>query len=163
MLDKYEQNSLIRFWLGPALFIFVNEPKLIELVLSSPKCLEKSFFYKFLRLDKGLLSSKRELFAQFANKFEILKLKFFSDDSWEIHRKFMECSFKQNIIKSFIPVFVDSADQMLASLAEVEDRSKVDIFKFTSRCALTMVLSTSFGMSATEIHFSDDILKAVEE
>lgn len=61
MLDKYQQNSLMRFWLGPALFIFVNDPQLIEQVLKSPKCLEKSFFYKFLRLDKGLLAAKREL------------------------------------------------------------------------------------------------------
>lgn len=60
MLDKYEANSLVRFWLGPALFIFVNDPKLIEQVLDSPKCLEKSFLYKFLRLDKGLLAAKRK-------------------------------------------------------------------------------------------------------
>lgn len=61
MLDKYEDNKLVRFWLGPALFIFVNDPKLIEQVLDSPKCLEKSFFYKFLRLEKGLLAAKRKL------------------------------------------------------------------------------------------------------
>jgi hypothetical protein len=52
---------------------------------------------------------------------------------------------------------------MLEVLDKIEDKSKVDIFKITSRCALTMVLSTSFGLSATEVHFSDDILKAVEE
>lgn len=67
------------------------------------------------------------------------------------------------IVKTFIPVFVDSADQMLASLEKHEDKNCVDIFAITSRCSLTMVLSTSFGLSATEVHFSDDILKAVEE
>lgn len=60
MLEKYQQNSLTRFWLGPILFVFVNDPQLIEQVLDSPKCIEKSFFYKFLRLDKGLLAAKRE-------------------------------------------------------------------------------------------------------
>jgi hypothetical protein len=60
MLAKYETNEMTRFWLGPVLFIFINEPKLIQQVLNSPDCLEKSFNYKFLRLDKGLLAAKRE-------------------------------------------------------------------------------------------------------
>lgn len=60
ILDKYQENRLIKFWLGPILFVFVNDPELIEQVLDSSKCLNKSFFYKFLKLDKGLLVSKRE-------------------------------------------------------------------------------------------------------
>jgi hypothetical protein len=54
---------------------------------------------------------------------------------------------------------------MLTSLCKVkeEDDDKIDIFKLTSRCALTMVLATSFGISASEVHFDDEILKAVEE
>lgn len=61
MIEKYQHNSLIKFWLGPILFVFVNDPKLIEQVLDSSKCLNKSFFYKFLKLEKGLLDAKREL------------------------------------------------------------------------------------------------------
>lgn len=68
-----------------------------------------------------------------------------------------------HIVKSFIPVFVDGADQMIECLDKHEDKSNVDIFAVTSRCSLTMVLSTSFGLRATEVHFSDEILKAVEE
>lgn len=60
MLSKYEQNDMTKFWLGPVLFVFINEPSLIKQVLNSPKCLEKSFTYKFLRLDKGLLATKRK-------------------------------------------------------------------------------------------------------
>lgn len=52
---------------------------------------------------------------------------------------------------------------MLASIDAIENKDEVDIFKLTSRCALTMVLATSFGVQANEVHFSDDILKAVEE
>jgi hypothetical protein len=47
--------------------------------------------------------------------------------------------------------------------AKDEDESKVDVFRLTSKCALTMVLATSFGISASEVHFDDEILKAVEE
>lgn len=50
---------MIKLWLGPAiLWILVNDPKTIQKVLLSPVCLEKPFFYKFLRLDSGLISAK---------------------------------------------------------------------------------------------------------
>lgn len=65
MTDKYQNNPLMRFWMGPTLFIFVNDPKLIEQVLNSPKCIDKSFIYKFLRLDKGLLAANRKFNGHF--------------------------------------------------------------------------------------------------
>lgn len=52
---------------------------------------------------------------------------------------------------------------MLASIEQIEDKDKIDIFQLTSRCALTMVLATSFGVHANEVRFSDEIIKAVEE
>lgn len=67
------------------------------------------------------------------------------------------------MVKSFLPVFADSADQMIANLQKNEDKSNIDLFAVTSRCALTIVLATSFGLSAAEVHFSDEIIKAVEE
>ncbi|CRK99682.1 CLUMA_CG012996, isoform A [Clunio marinus] len=129
--------------MGPLLFIFVNEPKLIEMVLNSPKCLEKSFLYKFLRLDKGLLAAKHE--------------------SWQVHRKLLESSFHLDTVKNFIPIFIDSADQMISNINALEEKNNVNLFEITSRCALTMVLSSSFGLSAAEVHISDDMLKSVEE
>lgn len=52
---------------------------------------------------------------------------------------------------------------MIESVEGIEDKDNVDVFKITSRCSLTMVLATSFGLSASEVHFDDEILKAVEE
>lgn len=52
---------------------------------------------------------------------------------------------------------------MLGALETHKDKNSVNIFSITSRCALTMVLSTSFGLTASEVHFDDEILKAVEE
>jgi len=161
MLEKYEHHEMTRFWLGPALFIIVNDPKLIEVVLHSPKCVEKSFFYKFLRLDKGLLAAKRKLNnSKGDTSYELI---INTDDLWMEHRKCLESAFKVDRVKSFVPIFVDSSDQMLEALDVLEVTDNVDIFKFMSRCSLTIMLATSFGLSAAEVHFSDDILKAVEE
>jgi hypothetical protein len=67
------------------------------------------------------------------------------------------------MIKNFIPTFVDSADKLIQSLDNQDDKDKLDIFKIISRCSLTAVLATSFGLTATEVEFDDEILKAVEE
>lgn len=54
-----EHSKYIKLWLGPAiLWILINEPRLIQKVLLSSSCLEKPFFYKFLRLENGLISAK---------------------------------------------------------------------------------------------------------
>lgn len=100
--------------------------------------------------------------SKIINKFFFHKTKFNLGDTWVDHRQFLEESFKLDILKGFISIFVDSSNQMVKSLGE-ENESKIDVFKSTSRCALTMVLATSFGIKSSEVHFDDEILKAVEE
>ena len=61
MCLKYPNT--LKLWLGPTmLWVLVNEPRYIQKILLSPICLEKPFFYKFLRLDSGLISSKCKFF-----------------------------------------------------------------------------------------------------
>lgn len=67
------------------------------------------------------------------------------------------------MIKNFIPVFTECADIMIESLKTLENKQEVDILKVTSRCSLSAILATSFGLLPKEVEFSDDILKAVEE
>lgn len=67
------------------------------------------------------------------------------------------------MVKGFVSIFAQCADLMLDSIEKLEDKSCVDIFSVTSRCSLTMVLSTTFGISAANVQFNEEILKAVEE
>lgn len=118
-----------------------------------------------------LIGSVQKLFnlrnVNFKDKIFNIKIlifhKIFLADIWVEHRKFLEDSFQQEIIKTFVTIFNDSSNQMLASIEPIEDKNKIDVFQLTSRCALTMVLATSFGVHANEVRFSDEIIKAVEE
>lgn len=86
------------------------------------------------------------------------------DDTWEIHRKLLEPSFHHETVAEFIMTFNDSTELMRECLDSSEDTHlDVDILKITSKCALTMILATSFGITTQEVHISDEILKAVEE
>ena len=89
ILLKYGKNDMTRFWLGPVLFIFVNEPSLIKQVLNSPDCIEKSFTYKFLRLEKGLLAAKRKFYFifKFANKTNLKSEKRLENHNFEAELK----------------------------------------------------------------------------
>jgi cytochrome P450 family 4 len=54
-----EYKTYTKLWLGPAImWLLVSDPRSIQKILLSPLCLEKPFFYKFLRLENGLISAK---------------------------------------------------------------------------------------------------------
>ncbi len=116
---KYDH--LIKLWLGPAiLWILVNDPKTIQKVLLSPVCLEKPFFYKFLRLDSGLISARY--------------------DVWKIHRRSLNYSFNLKILQTFIPIFIENAQKLVNDLAtNVSKRKEFDMLAYTSSTALNMI------------------------
>ncbi|CAO1410999.1 unnamed protein product [Diamesa serratosioi] len=139
-----EFNSLLKLRLGPAMiWIIVNEPRLIQKVLLSPNCLEKPFFYKFLRLDNGLISAKYE--------------------KWMEHRKFLNNSFNDKILQSFLPHFLESSNQMLKNLQSQFSKEEFNILDVTSKCTLTMLIGSTFGLNVEELQLNGDILQAFDK
>ena len=142
MCLKYPNT--LKLWLGPTmLWVLVNEPRYIQKILLSPICLEKPFFYKFLRLDSGLISSKCKFFWCELSKpvFDFFLFLFpNSDDVWKIHRKSLNYSFNLKILQTFIPTFIENAKKLVESLSvNIEKIEEFDMLYYTSKSALNMI------------------------
>lgn len=53
-----EHDRLFRMMNGPSMLLGVTHPDLVQKVLSHPDCLEKPFFYDFVKYDQGIFSAK---------------------------------------------------------------------------------------------------------
>lgn len=62
-LDKY--GSPTKMWFANILSVYIDKPEHLQVILNSSKCLQKSFFYKFLGVDYGLIASDGELYFLF--------------------------------------------------------------------------------------------------
>ncbi|CAO1404738.1 unnamed protein product [Diamesa tonsa] len=143
ILEKYHEHKLVKVWLGPWLFIFVNDPELIQNVLHSNQCLYKSFLYKFWKLDNGLISTKNE--------------------KWTEHRKFLNNSFNEEIVQSFMPHFIESSNQMLKNLESQFSKEEFNILDVISKCTLTMLIGSTFGLNIEELQLNGDLLEAFDK
>ncbi|CAO1411007.1 unnamed protein product [Diamesa serratosioi] len=140
-----EHKRLVKLWLGPAImWILVNDTKCIQKILLSPNCLEKPFFYKFLRLDNGLISAKY--------------------DVWKIHRKSLNYSFNLKILQTFIPIFIENSQKLIDDLmVNVAKKKEFDMLSYTTKCALNMICGTSFGLDIKNTLLNDNVFHALEK
>lgn len=59
-----QHDRLFKMTIGPMLILGVSHPDLVQKVLSHPDCLEKPYFYDFVKYDQGIFSAKCELFVR---------------------------------------------------------------------------------------------------
>lgn len=136
-----EYNKFTKLWLGPAMmWILVNDPRSIQKVLLSPQCLEKPFFYKFLRLDNGLISAKCKHESDLIVVQIQTMLFIVADDVWKVHRKSLNYSFNLRILQTFIPIFIENSQKLVNDLMVNLDRKKeFDMLSYTTKSALNMI------------------------
>ncbi|XP_049534106.1 cytochrome P450 4c21-like [Anopheles darlingi] len=122
LYSKYDKIFQIR--LGPKNFLGLSDPDLIQEVLHSPSCQNKAFFYRFLEVDYGLISSRYV--------------------DWKVYRKMLNPAFNQRILISFISIFSRAAERMVKRMAEEEKQGRVfDLLHYTTQSTMEMVCASS--------------------
>ncbi|XP_053671698.1 cytochrome P450 4g15-like [Anopheles nili] len=125
-------GSPLCLWIGPKPVVIVSSAGHARTILTSSATVEKASFYRFTPL--------RGIFSLPAHK-------------WRIHRKVIQPSFNQSILRSFIPLFEQKANVMVHSLdAMAEQGEPFDIYRCTARCTLDMIFATTLG---TDLHIQD--------
>ncbi|XP_035890572.1 uncharacterized protein LOC118502450 [Anopheles stephensi] len=127
-----EHSGWFKIWLGPKLVLCTSHPEIMNAVLTHPDCLEKPFFYDFVKLEHGI----------FAGHYH----------PWKTQRKALNPAFNTRILHSFIPVFVECAKLMVQNVEKSidEGHASLSIFPFISKCTLEMVCGTTIGCDVLE-------------
>lgn len=111
-----------RIWYGPYCAIILDKPRDLQIVLNSPKCLQKAEVYQFIGLQKGLLVA--------------------DVDIWRVHRKILDPSFNINVLQSFLPTFNKKGNILIRQLSKKANQGEFDIYPQISACTLESLLST---------------------
>ncbi|XP_054269204.1 cytochrome P450 4g15-like [Macrosteles quadrilineatus] len=125
---SFEYESIARLWVGPRLFVFLTDPRDIELILGSTVHIDKSVEYKFFKpwLGNGLLISTGE--------------------KWRAHRKLIAPTFHLNVLKSFLDLFNTNSRDVVQKLRDLNGK-EFDCHDYMSECTVEILLETAMGVS----------------
>ncbi|XP_055540596.1 cytochrome P450 4V2-like [Wyeomyia smithii] len=137
-------DRLGKIVLGPKPFVLVNQPDLLQQVLTRSDLHDKPFFYDFLTLGGGLITER-------------------SGEKWHHVRKLLNPTFNTRMLTNFLPIMDYRASRMVAKLGPLADgQTEVDIMKFIGECTLEMVFSTTMGRNAHELPGQREYIRNLE-
>ncbi|XP_062535698.1 cytochrome P450 4C1-like [Armigeres subalbatus] len=136
--------SPCRFWLGPKLFVFIDNAEDIQIVLNSPNCLEKAEPYRFIRSVRGLFTSPVDL--------------------WKVHRKLLSpCFNNAGLLTSFVSILNEKSKILVQRLEKSIGEESYDVYNDISRCTLDMICATFLGSDLNlQSNKGTKLIKAVE-
>lgn len=118
----------------------MSNPDHMQKILTSDTCLEKPYIlYKHLNLDGSLLASR--------------------SSKWKHDRNLFKSSFNALILNSFIPDINKVANETIKELTKEVDGPYFDILNYTTRFALKVICSTSFGIKDLNLIGSEALEK----
>ncbi|XP_052865269.1 cytochrome P450 4d1-like [Anopheles cruzii] len=142
-----EYGQCFRVWLGTQLIVLSTDPKDIEVLLSSPKYIDKSTEYDFIRpwLGEGLLIS--------------------SGRKWQTHRKVITPSFHFKILEQFVEIF-DQQGHTLVDILRLFAKSgeSFDVFPLVTLYALDVICESAMGTKVNaQMNSESTYVRAVKE
>jgi cytochrome P450 family 4 len=122
-----KKQGITRAWIGTKPYILITKPTAVEPILSSPKHIDKSTDYNYLRpwLGTGLLTS-------FGKK-------------WHSRRKILTPAFHFKILDDFIDIFHEQSIILGDKLEKELGNDKFNIFPYVTLCTLDIICETAMG------------------
>ncbi|KAJ1527848.1 hypothetical protein ONE63_007788 [Megalurothrips usitatus] len=131
--NEFPQDTPLKLWIGPVLYVAVVDPRDIEAVLGSSEHLDKSGEYNFFRpwFGNGLLIS--------------------SGDHWRAHRKLIAPTFHLSVLKSFVELFNANSRGVVEKMRkEAKAGHEFDVHEYMSEATVEILLETAMGVSKKE-------------
>ncbi|KAJ1523289.1 hypothetical protein ONE63_001168 [Megalurothrips usitatus] len=124
-------DTPLKIWIGPLLYVGLQDPRDVEVILGSNVHLEKSDEYRLFRpwFGKGLLIS--------------------SGEHWRSHRKLIAPTFHLNVLKSFIEQFNHNSLEVVNKMRREAGR-EFDVHDYMSQTTVEILLETAMGVSKRE-------------
>lgn len=121
-------KSPAKIWIGSELFVFADTPESIQIVFTSPKCVDKSSFYDTDVLKKGLVFAKKSM--------------------WEVHRKILNPAFSIGVLHGLIPIFDEKSKIFANNLTTKVGCDEFDIYHYISACSLETILKGTMELDS---------------
>nr|BAD81026.1 cytochrome P450 CYP4G25 [Antheraea yamamai] len=123
----FDDEAVVRLWIGPRLLVFIYDPRDVEVILSSHVHIDKADEYRFFKpwLGNGLLIS--------------------TGQKWRSHRKLIAPTFHLNVLKSFIDLFNANSRAVVDKLKK--ESGTFDCHDYMSECTVEILLETAMGVS----------------
>ncbi|CAO1419719.1 unnamed protein product [Diamesa serratosioi] len=140
------RQGISKAWIGTTPYVLVSKASTVEPILCSPKHIDKSSDYDYLRpwLGTGLLTS-------FGSK-------------WHSRRKILTPAFHFKILEDFIDIFNEQSARMVKKLVIEVNKDSFNIFPYVTLCTLDIVCETAMGQDINAQGDSEsDYVKAVYE
>lgn len=118
--DGYGEE-IVKIWIGPELLVFADVPQIIQIVMNSPKCLDKSSFYTQFKLELGL--------------------GMLGGNVWKKHRKAINPAFGLNILQQhLVPIFDEKSKILVKNIKNMVGKGQFDIYQHLGACSLETLL-----------------------
>ncbi|XP_058817444.1 uncharacterized protein LOC131680752 [Topomyia yanbarensis] len=135
--------SPMRAWCGPLLFVVVDQPEHLAIVLNSQDCIKRASVYQFIGLEKGVFNA--------------------APDLWRKLRKQLNPSFAVPALKSFAPTFNEKADLLVKNLECMVGEKPFDLLYQASEYMLATSAINSLGLDMDDdINYKQRYLKNTE-
>nr|AIW80015.1 cytochrome P450 CYP417B1 [Nilaparvata lugens]AIW80016.1 cytochrome P450 CYP417B1 [Nilaparvata lugens]AIW80017.1 cytochrome P450 CYP417B1-3 [Nilaparvata lugens] len=124
-------GSILRFWMGPFLWIVVSEPNYLEAIMTSEYATNKSESYQFFR-------------------FQADGIFIASGQNWRRLRKIVLPSFHQRLMRNYFNVFKKESLLFTSLLEKEVDKGIFDMHDYVSKLTMDILCGTLMGVESRE-------------